>query len=155
VTQPASWQRRQALRFLIHQIEDLHQPLHVGDNHDRGGDSLQVRFFRRGTSLHHLRDTLLLEHWSRDEDWWLAELVAMDNEYDRTDAMDGTLEGWATDTLQAARLAYQDPATGRRIKPGARLGQAYYEANLPLAEQHLFKASARLAWVPTDTLRPV
>ena len=29
--------RRFALRFLIHCIEDLHQPLHVGDNHDKGG----------------------------------------------------------------------------------------------------------------------
>jgi hypothetical protein len=30
--------KRFALRFIIHCIEDLHQPCHVGDNHDRGGD---------------------------------------------------------------------------------------------------------------------
>ena len=30
--------RRFALRFLIHCVEDMHQPMHVGDNHDKGGN---------------------------------------------------------------------------------------------------------------------
>jgi hypothetical protein len=30
--------RRVALRFVVHLIGDLHQPLHVGDNGDRGGN---------------------------------------------------------------------------------------------------------------------
>ncbi len=36
--------RRFALRFLIHLVQDLHMPLHVGDNHDkeRKGDSDQI-----------------------------------------------------------------------------------------------------------------
>jgi nuclease S1 len=29
--------KRFGLRFLIHCVEDLHMPMHVGDNHDRGG----------------------------------------------------------------------------------------------------------------------
>jgi S1/P1 Nuclease len=31
--------RRFALRFLIHSVEDMHMPMHVGDNHDRGGNN--------------------------------------------------------------------------------------------------------------------
>jgi nuclease S1 len=38
-------ERRFALRFLIHCIEDMHQPCHVGDNKDKGGNNTQVRFF--------------------------------------------------------------------------------------------------------------
>src|SRR5262249_47839777 len=34
-------ERRQALRFLVHLIEDLHMPLHVGENRDKGGNTLQ------------------------------------------------------------------------------------------------------------------
>jgi nuclease S1 len=34
--------RRFALRFLIHCVEDMHMPMHVGDNHDRGGNDTQV-----------------------------------------------------------------------------------------------------------------
>jgi hypothetical protein len=30
--------RRFALRFLIHCVEDMHQPCHVGDNGDKGGN---------------------------------------------------------------------------------------------------------------------
>jgi hypothetical protein len=68
--------------------------------------------------------------------------------------MDGTVEEWATESLQAARQAYRDPARGRRIEPGARLGEPYYEANLPAARRQLYRAGARLAWVLNDTLRP-
>ncbi len=46
--------RRFALRFLIHCIEDLHQPCHVGDNGDKGGNQTQVRFFGKGTNMHAL-----------------------------------------------------------------------------------------------------
>jgi hypothetical protein len=78
----------------------------------------------------------------------------MENVYDRTDATDGTPADWGTESIRAARRAYQDPATGRRIEPGARVGETYYEANLPLAKRQPFRASARLAWVLADTLRP-
>ncbi len=47
-------ERRIALRFLIHLVEDLHMPLHVGDNHDRGGNDTQVQFFDKGTNMHQL-----------------------------------------------------------------------------------------------------
>ena len=49
-------ERRFALRFLVHCIEDMHMPLHVGDNHDKGGNLTQVRFFDRGTNMHRLWD---------------------------------------------------------------------------------------------------
>jgi nuclease S1 len=110
-TRPVS-ERRRALRFLVHLVEDLHQPLHVGENHDKGGNDLQVRFFRRGTNFHHLWDTLILEHRSRDEDRWLDDPVAIDKPIDRAIAMDGMVEDWATESLLAAREAYKDPATG-------------------------------------------
>jgi nuclease S1 len=33
--------RRFALRFLVHCVEDMHQPCHVGDNGDKGGNRTQ------------------------------------------------------------------------------------------------------------------
>ena len=50
-------ERRQALRFLVHLVEDLHMPLHVGENHDKGGNNLQVRWFDRGSNLHRVWDS--------------------------------------------------------------------------------------------------
>ena len=41
--------RAEALKFLIHFVGDLHQPLHCADNHDRGGNEVKVKI--RLTSL--------------------------------------------------------------------------------------------------------
>jgi hypothetical protein len=45
-------EKQRALRFLVHLIQDLHQPLHVGDTGSRGGNLVQVRFFDAGSNLH-------------------------------------------------------------------------------------------------------
>jgi S1/P1 Nuclease len=95
--------RRFALRFLIHCIEDLHMPMHVGDNGDKGGNRTQVRFYDRGTNMHSLWDTLIIEHVSKSEDFWLGDLAALDTAENRTEWMKGTVEDWATESLLAAR----------------------------------------------------
>jgi hypothetical protein len=58
-------ERRFALRFLIHCVEDMHMPMHVGDNKDKGGNNTQVRFFDKGTNLHRLWDSDMIE-WTGD-----------------------------------------------------------------------------------------
>jgi hypothetical protein len=60
----------------------------------------------------------------------------------------------ATESLLAARAAYQDPATSQRIKPGAKLGDAYQQTNLPVVKQRLYQAGVWLAWVLNDALQP-
>ena len=37
--------RRRALHFIVHIIGDLHQPLHVGNGTDRGGNDVKLEFF--------------------------------------------------------------------------------------------------------------
>ncbi|KAI5809813.1 S1/P1 nuclease [Peziza echinospora] len=50
-----------ALRFLLHFIADVHQPLHTEGTH-RGGNSIQVLFKNRQTNLHSVWDTLIPEY---------------------------------------------------------------------------------------------
>ena len=137
--------RRFALRFLIHCVQDLHQPLHVGDNHDKGGNQTQVRFYDRGTNMHRLWDSDIIKRAGHDEDFWMADLAILDTPENREGAMRGTVEDWATESLLAARAAYQVPETGKRMKPGQKLSHAYYNANLPVVRQRLYQASIRLA----------
>jgi S1/P1 Nuclease len=145
--------RRFALRFLIHCVEDLHMPMHVGDNHDRGGNDTQVRFFDRGTNMHKLWDTDMIERVSKDEDHWLTDLAALDTPVARQEAMEGTPEAWATESLLAAREAYQDVASGVRIKSGARLSDAYVEKNLPVVRLRMYRAGVRLANVLNECFK--
>jgi len=143
-------ERRFALRFLVHCIEDMHQPCHVGDNADKGGNLTQVRWFDRGSNMHRVWDSGIIEREGDSEDFWLADLSQFDTAENRTAWMKGTPEDWATESLLAAREAYQDPATGKRMKSGAKLGEAYQQKNLPVARQRLTQAALRLAWVLND-----
>jgi nuclease S1 len=140
-------EKRFALRFLIHCVEDMHMPLHVGDNHDRGGNDTQVRFFDRGTNMHRLWDSDMIQRSGNSEAFWLADLAALDTPEARPVAMKGTVEDWATESLVAARHAYQVPETGKRLKPGQKLSDAYLEANLPVVRRRLHQSGIRLAMV--------
>jgi len=48
--------RANALRFFIHFVADVHQPLHVGRSEDRGGNSVRLSVAGKMTSLHALWD---------------------------------------------------------------------------------------------------
>ena len=51
-----------ALKFLVHLIGDLHQPLHVGNGTDRGGNDVKVKWFGKSTNLHAVWDTEMINH---------------------------------------------------------------------------------------------
>ncbi len=52
-----------ALKYVLHFVGDVHQPLHAGFADDRGGNSHQLQAFGRGTNLHALWDTAMLQQW--------------------------------------------------------------------------------------------
>jgi hypothetical protein len=54
--------RLQALRYVVHLVADVHQPLHAGFFADKGGNTFQVHVFGRGSNLHKLWDSGLIEH---------------------------------------------------------------------------------------------
>jgi hypothetical protein len=143
--------RRVALRFLVHFVEDLHMPMHVGDNNDKGGNRTQVRFFDRGTNMHSLWDSGMIEYVCGSEDCWLKDLAELDTPPARAAAMTGTIEDWATESILASRQAYVVPETGKRLKSGQKLTDAYFDANLPVLRQRLYRASVRLAMVLNQT----
>ena len=140
-------ERRLALRFLIHFVEDMHQPCHVGDNKDRGGNDTQVRFFKAGTKMHSLWDGGLLARMSDKEDYWLTELTALPSSQTPDDAAAGTVEDSSIESLLAAREAYADPATGKRIKSGAKSGPDYHDKNIPVVKERMYLAAIPLAAV--------
>jgi len=55
-------ERLVALKYVVHFIGDVHQPLHVGLASDKGGNQFQVRAFGRGTNLHGVWDRELIAH---------------------------------------------------------------------------------------------
>lgn len=68
-----STDRRLALRFIVHIIGDLHQPLHAGGGTDRGGNDFKVTWFGKPTNLHSVWDSAMIEQrslsYSEHADW--------------------------------------------------------------------------------------
>lgn len=60
------------LKYLVHLVGDLHQPLHAGYADDRGGNQCQVQFFKLGSNLHAVWDSGLIKAVSEDPDVWAA-----------------------------------------------------------------------------------
>ena len=65
-------ERLQALKYLVHFVADIHQPLHAGYQDDRGGNTVQLRFLMRGSNLHALWDKGLIEQLGLDNEALIA-----------------------------------------------------------------------------------
>jgi len=140
-------EKEQALKFLIHLIADLHQPLHVGDHNDRGGNLLQIRFFDEGSNLHRVWDSQIMERHTNNEQVWLWDLTFLAKPAMVVEWSKGTPELWATESLNLAKTAYRIPGSQALIKPGTRLGSEYCREALPQIQLQLAKAAIRTAWM--------
>ncbi|WP_147418246.1 S1/P1 nuclease [Salinisphaera sp. Q1T1-3] len=56
-----STDRLVALKFLVHFVGDVHQPLHAADDNDKGGNTVQLTYFGRRTNLHRIWDSAIVD----------------------------------------------------------------------------------------------
>jgi hypothetical protein len=146
-------EKQQALKFLVHFLQDLHQPVHVGDNGDRGGNDLQLRWFDVGTNLHRLLDSQIIDRYGQDEAQWAQELNALATPEKSMAWSRGLLADWATESLEAAKLLYRRPGLQDLLKPGTKLGEEYYRVALPIVRLQLARAGIRVAWMLNQIFR--
>jgi nuclease S1 len=147
--------RRMALRYVIHLLEDAHQPLHVGDHRDRGGNGVQLQFFRdESTNLHQVWDSGILRNGYGHERELTNALIDRARRPDAKDWARGRIEDWVDESLEAARQAYRIPGSSELLRSGMRIGRAYQDANLALAVQRLAQSGYRLSEVLNDCLAP-
>jgi nuclease S1 len=146
-------EKQEALKFLIHFIEDLHQPMHVGDTGSRGGNDIQVRFYDDGSNLHRVWDSQIMERHTTDERVWLWDLNGVTNPKLAAEWSKGTPEDWATDTLLVARKAYCLPGTQNVIQSGTTVGDDYCRMALRIIQRQLAKAGIRVAWTLNEIFR--
>ncbi len=147
--------RQMALRYVVHLLEDAHQPMHVGDHRDRGGNTLQLQFFHDDyTNLHQVWDSGLLRNGYRNERELVDDLIDLARKPEARDWTKGRIEDWVNESLEAARQAYRIPGSKDQLRTGMRLGREYEEANRPLAVKRLSQAGMRLSDVLNDCLDP-
>jgi nuclease S1 len=138
--------RAEALRFLIHFMGDLHQPLHVADDDDRGGNTRPVTFLGHATDLHKVWDGELIDSSGVGQDEYVAFLRKRMASLDLAALERGTVVDWA---MEGHRIAVEH---AYRLPPDGRIGRAYLQANRPIIDHALITGGVRLAKVLNDAL---
>ncbi len=132
--------RIDALKFIVHFIGDVHQPLHASYAEDRGGNDVQVTFFGKDYNLHGLWDYGMLD---KTEIEWIDEAKALNEAITEEQVSEWVSVSapvdWASESFTIARTnAYALPEDHA-------LAQEYYDANLPIARERISIAGVRLA----------
>jgi hypothetical protein len=158
-------QRNEALKWLVHLVGDIHQPLHAADNSDHGGNDVQVALAgvrtRGRLSLHGAWDNELVQAalGSRSRQRPPGDIEALVAQARRLAARagQGAPDSWALESNELARhVAYDFPgfACGRVPPAIVVLDRAYQQRAVVVVQERLLLAGARLATLLNETLEP-
>lgn len=159
-------EKAQALKFVVHLVGDLHQPMHVGGGDDQGGNFCKVTWHGRNTNLHRVWDSDMIEQ----TDLSFTELAAFASEgrsRERTKAWQaGTPRDWAAEsrklraeayppevvapTAPVSRLTYCERNVARDAMP--KLGYEYSYRFLPVVYDRIYLGGIRLARLLEEAL---
>ena len=128
------------LKYLVHCLADLHQPLHAGRAEDKGGNTIKLKFFGRNTNLHRVWDSDLINDYGMS----YSELAKSLMERKNNPVTIGNPVAWANESQEKVIAIYS------KVNEGDRLGYRYVYENLPLVKDQLYKAGIRLAAVLND-----
>ena len=134
-------ERLVALKYVVHFVGDVHQPLHAGYADDKGGNAFQVRFDGRGTNLHAVWDSGLIQTWPGGPD---ALRAAVSSKLTK-DAAASTPAQWAQESCRIVGAPGFYPR-------GHVLGDEYAAQMDPVAVDRLAAAASRLAQVLNASL---
>nr|WP_315175936.1 S1/P1 nuclease [uncultured Flavobacterium sp.] len=125
------------LFYLFHLIGDLHQPLHVGYKDDKGGNSVQVSFFGKGSNLHSMWDTEIIERKGLS-----FEECLNSNKYSNKQFLEIqkiNVVDWTKETKSYLDKVYE--------MGNNKINDKYVDANYPIIKEQILKAGIRLASV--------
>lgn len=129
------------LKFLVHLIGDLHQPLHAGRAADRGGNDIQVQWFGQGSNIHRVWDTNMLESYGMSFYELSDELNRITNRKEREKLQEGSITDWLEESHALAAEIYGS------VEVGEKLGYDYGYKYNPVLFERLKKGGFRLAQV--------
>jgi hypothetical protein len=137
-------QRWQAWARVCHFVGDIHQPLHVGYVHDRGGNGTQVYFRGELLNLHHFWDHTLSETNYSD---WRALVTDLSVDLDEPAPANWTtseVDGWARESHRLVRQV--------GYPPEPEISREFAASSWLLARDRLSVAGRRLARILNTVL---
>jgi len=129
-----------ALKCLVHLVGDIHQPLHVGNGTDRGGNDIKLDYFWRGSNLHRVWDSGIIDgqqySYTEYSDWIDHATEQQEQQWKTAAVLD-----WAYESSEYRAQCYQT------VPEDKKLTYRYNYDNLALVNQRLLQAGIRLAHV--------
>jgi len=146
--------RAEALRFLIHFVGDIHQPMHAADNGDRGGNQVRVVLAGKRSELHAVWDTAVVQSLGTDAGALANDLRARVTAADRKKWQAGDAQDWANESFQVASAEIYAKVSGAGGTQAPIILPASYAASeRGVAAAQLEKAGIRLAWLLNAAFR--
>jgi hypothetical protein len=142
--------RAEALRFLVHFVADVHQPLHAEDDDDKGGNQVRVYLGRERANLHRVWDADVVEALGFDTALAANGIDRAISPAQRKAWTACTPAQWASEAHAIARDQIYPPLHGRREM---RLPRDYAWRMVPITRMQLAKAGLRLAWLLNTALK--
>ncbi len=126
------------LKWLIHLVGDIHQPLHVGKGNDRGGNDMRVSWFRNESNLHRVWDSDMIDD-TRLSYTELAESLDKPTPSQIQAWQQATVFDWANESMSYRDQVY-DIGNGR-------LGYQYSYKYFNIVKLRLLQSGVRLAGI--------
>jgi len=98
-------QKRIALRYLVHLVGDIHQPLHLGNKSDLGGNKIHIKWSQRNSNLHRVWDTDMIELQKLSYTEYTQELENFFKD-NPIKMQQGTVLDWATESRSYFKKTY-------------------------------------------------
>jgi hypothetical protein len=125
-----------ALKYVVHFVGDVHQPLHAGFLDDKGGNKYQLQAFMKGSNLHAVWDSGLIRNLNEGPESIAARVQKL------TDGMPvGNL-----DPVNAAEESCGIVSL-KGFYPERLVEMPYIQRYTPVLERRLAAAGARLAGI--------
>lgn len=159
-------ERNEALKWVVHLMGDIHQPLHAADHRDQGGNRVEVAFFGArdnapyGTiRLHTIWDIHIVERLVTDRRGEAAIVSAPISPAQQAQWERGSIADWMRESHEIAKTVVYPMLPGgfacaRKIEGVVAIDDAYYSRAAPIVEAQIRKAGIRLARVLNETLDP-
>jgi hypothetical protein len=155
-------QRNQALKWVVHLVGDIHQPLHAAGRDDRGGNAVEVAFFGERSNdgklnLHAVWDYYLLRRWVSERGGEKVVFSASPSDGELADWQQGSPSDWIRESHDIARdMVYPalpvPNSCSQPITGVVAIDQAYSARAAPVAISQVRKAGVRLARLLNETL---
>ncbi|WP_107656806.1 S1/P1 nuclease [Nocardia suismassiliense] len=139
--------RGQALKFIVHVVGDIHQPMHAGFARDRGGNEVKVQYLGRSTNLHSVWDSRMLDTRHASDAEELQRLLALPAPDLPPTQPDTDPIRWAEDSCRVLETPGVYPAS-------PTIGDEYTRQFLPIAETRLRRAGELLGRLVNAVLDP-